>query len=489
MSDDFCDKEEDCCNGLHCWVSEHRCYGAFLQVTDSGTKSTPFNEDLLIRHDYAWGKGDAEMAPFPAATLTDLTVRVHSPTPSTEVLSFIRDPEELRNYVRDVSMYRPDWERQLYVKDYYENELWRVFRSWRLPRAFSTSPDQGGFNDVPLELVDFVPPDPYACGLLYQFGPWAEGPQYDRPITPRLHALRVVDHGACRREVPLQPILDEITANISAQNELSCPGLIIPVSCYATGLHSMVVLTHDPSQAIDQGGGGFYLDMSLRVDNAADPLFANLLAIEKYEYALGLIDGFLSITGIPFNYHDVTGFKAQEVSDGLTQALMHTLVDTFNEQAKAAQFAPIFGEGATATPLASCVPTNPDPCTAAINALIAGVGVGATVMGGFSDIEKNAMKAAVSKADNWICAASNGNPPVCRFAVRAKRLTMMPDAADLVFFDDKEVSNPVYGLWVATHAVELPAGTPALCQSLPPPIATRTYAIVAPYDVFVCLQY
>ncbi len=78
------------------------------------------------------------------------------------------------------------------------------------------------------------------------------------------------------------------------------------------------------------------------------------------------------------------------------------------------------------------------------------------------------------------------NPPdpsktVCTYMLRAKRLTLDPGNVELVWFDDKELKNSTYALYVASYASGAPRSAVAkLCasQQLPPPQGPYSMAYV-----------
>ena len=56
--------------------------------------------------------------------------------------------------------------------------------------------------------------------------------------------------------------------------------------------------------------------------------------------------------------------------------------------------------------------------------------------------------------------AGSTPPNVCAYMVRAKRLNINPINVELVWFDDKELTNPTYALYVAAQGGNDPALVP-----------------------------
>ena len=56
-----------------------------------------------------------------------------------------------------------------------------------------------------------------------------------------------------------------------------------------------------------------------------------------------------------------------------------------------------------------------------------------------------------------------GGEGECEYVVRAKRLNVYPDAVELVWFDDKELDNSTYALWVAAQDPGGSGSTASLC--------------------------
>lgn len=120
------------------------------------------------------------------------------------------------------------------------------------------------------------------------------------------------------------------------------------------------------------------------------------------------------------------------------------------------------------TGLSACQVGDAQPCADA--AFWAGEGVrkGADTLEAlgiesFSKDDRDAMKAAISERVNkedsssplkhWTCVpdAPGSDEGYCAFTIPAKRLNTYPDAVELVWFDEKEVNNPAYALYVAAH--------------------------------------
>lgn len=64
--------------------------------------------------------------------------------------------------------------------------------------------------------------------------------------------------------------------------------------------------------------------------------------------------------------------------------------------------------------------------------------------------EQEALAETLRQGENWSCSAKR----TCQLRIPAKRINIYPDAIELVWFDEKDVTSVPYALYVVAHAAE-----------------------------------
>jgi hypothetical protein len=364
---------------------------------------------------------------------------------------------------------------------------------WYLPNAVSMPfPPPPGYLS-PLVLGPVLP---YTFWAPSQPANWV-GPGNAPVGTGSIKDVRLFQRGMCSVETPIQPILDQLTSELhDTFLHSSCsPG---ETTGSVTWIHAVTNLpngaSNGPSKLGDVGlGGGFSLNARLHVEDhgIGGPIFSldPCDVTENYIYLFGLTDGLLNISSQQVN-NDATddplcdGFLGNEGFDALTETGFNTSIPTaFATAAQAAQTQD-FSSGSDDYTFA-CDPTVKDPCgtpfrgtgldgepednLGPIVEFTLAIAVGAGYLG-ITDVNAvNEMEAAASNPADWNCMATypfgdisgvNACAPVtpqyrCLYTARAKRINVMPDAVELVWFDAVAFDDPMFAVFVASFE---PAG-------------------------------
>jgi hypothetical protein len=377
-----------------------------------------------------------------------------------EVMFFARDPEETFETLR---------------KSLNDDSGWRVqVNSEFLPHVLTLNyPNADGFT--PQQEIHLFP-----TATTFWPGP--------APLTPRgpgalprgsgsIKAVRVVNHGLCSTELPMQPILDQVSDKLwdefkaKIQNASNCLDQERFWSHATSFLHQTT--DFEPAQF-----GGFLLNFFYHTIDKHTGIKDDNVRLNVH-YWFRLRDGRLTLEST-YNDSDVNGGSADEIAAGVVPALLTDPGDEIFKQADSSQQY----HGLDLTPDQS---ENPYPCTlrgpdrkdstlrsddtpSACQGLIDLVVNDAKFEGGkltppLSTDETDTMTRTALHStvvggepifDNVRCAPFGGGDGAgrCEYIVRAKRLNVYPDAVEVVFLDgDREIGNPTYPVWLSLNKV------------------------------------
>jgi hypothetical protein len=285
-----------------------------------------------------------------------------------------------------------------------------------------------------------------------------------------VQALRMYDHGNCSVEQPLGSILNPINDGFWSNFSKAAYDNILGLETMRYYSNLTPTLEH---AYVTEPRDGFFLDLHYQVPALSSDIFASV------QYHFVTQDGHVRLRTAPGTKqvtvtNDILNLEA-DVSDGL-----ETVVSSFAEAIDAQQTQMVLPEF-----MSRCEPAMVDPCADVAEVLAEAVAQGAIAMntshpGSFTPEEILEMRNAVRRRNDhgvltqWSCHApepvleDTAASPVCKFFVPAKRLNVYPDSLELVWFDDKETSNPAYALYVATHSPLAGSGaTDKLCAFKP----------------------
>ena len=496
---------ECCTNGTECHPEDHLCHRLptppprkTLEILQYGQLSFGVN----LPAPYNAGLGVDELVYVPQLGLTNaaheapMTV-FFNPAPGSaffasqaEALFFARDPEEV---FRTLSSLDND------------DAAWQLNTTGcagagcpllpAIPAALAlASPTQGGV--LPATAIA-------AQGSFWGASP--QGPGADPRGLSSIKAARVYQHGVCSIESPIVDILKRINGGIL--DSVFDPAGDLCSSHFNgnvkyTNLTSY--LSHAEGAPSDlRGGFLFASDVSIfDTTGFLSPCNINF----NIAYQFGLFDGRFWVTGLDTNFFNENGqpfpgnnpegngavceaFGLGGVRSGIGKAVLGTIPETIDGTA---DFLQMFPPDPNDTMFDGCESDpNKDPNPCAKFATDAGTSASfqlkiraGAALGGLLGPEADAVIATMQRTDgagrlvNWRCV----NRPVrvqssqsnticledrnrCEYILRAKRLNVLPDVVELVWFDDaKEFDAPA----IPIYYLSLAAGpTSPLCSRRP----------------------
>jgi hypothetical protein len=433
-----------------------------------------------------------------------------------EVVLFARDPVEMSRMHRGL-VHDNDHANPSAVPARWRDE----WRAERIPDARTMwYPPQKGWDTVWDNGDPNRPPQPVLARLgRHDFwgGNTPEGPGALPDGEGSIKAAKVYDHGLCGMEMPFVTG-DPNNLGLLEQIAKLVPEFIAKDLMQRSSTHKLErrwlhvapyldFTTHKEDAQL----GGFFLNMNLQFQVIFDG-GPNLTL--HGAHAFQLFEGRLTVAGDNL-YMASSGTGSEEAKDSLMRGLYRvmdrplrpsdrprTMAEAIFQEADKLQVyradvgsypcterAPADETVELITPGSPCytfVTQLQDDVQNAIASLSSALGLtgeestqlvhetllGTTVVGG-STVYKNIRCAAPPHAPD---VRAEG---VCEYRLPAKRLLVLPDAVKLVFLDEKkEVSNPVYPIWL--HALDLaataPQGYARLCGSFRDQIPGTTFA-------------
>jgi hypothetical protein len=283
-------------------------------------------------------------------------------------------------------------------------------------------------------------------------------------------AVRIYPIGMCSTEVKLQTFIDQVAGGFAdnfIQSVCDVDGLI-PALQY---VYDSVYLAHE-SEPVQSVNDGFFLASHLRIhDNGIAPPFSldDCNISFNYSYQLRLADGLLGVDANRNRFSNddeplCTGFLGHKgFADILADALALDLPAKISRRvldAQPGQSVPI--KGLDGQPIACDIAANLDnPCSVAASIFETGIRLGAENLG-LSNDALNQLLAASGVSDpntgkpyrNYRCSTPQGQSAgQCTYVLRAARMNVLPDAIELVWFDEgNEYQNPAFAAFVASFA-------------------------------------
>ena len=307
------------------------------------------------------------------------------------------------------------------------------------------------------------------------------GPAASPAPAGAVRAARVYDHGGCSRA---QPFKDQLWGqSFDGWNKFVGEiGPVAPVDAvHRRWMNAATWLDHSEGDSNDVRGG-FIVDMSLDVETAFYTNDINVDAAASYTFGLsaaGLLEVskevlVLDVGGVDYVLGGPEGLSLGTLigdavgdTEGRVSDQLENIRIQINERAHKEQVRDIFNSNT------ACLPATVDiDCQSQRVALQFAVTLGAGAMnasgeesfdlstpGGEGD------RLVMAAASQWVCdpeikidpSCPPGTPclvQTCKFTMPAKRLNVYPDEVELIWFDGKEVDNPAYAVWVASHANE-----------------------------------
>ena len=281
---------------------------------------------------------------------------------------------------------------------------------------------------------------------------WLEAPASGPGAAPAgdgsVKALAIFPRGMCSTEQPLRTIADTIAIRFvdTFIGGVCGGGDLIPDMQYA---YVTSYLSHRP-QAVSDLNGGFFLASHVRIhDNGISPPFSldDCNVSFNYNYRLTLDHGILAIEPHRNSFSNddeplCTGFLGRKgFADRLANSLALDFPDIFHRQSLEQQSVPLTGP--SGSPL-SCDPdpAASDPCFAAAAATGVAIINGGHVLG-FADDRARRLVDIANASDpdtgqphaNYRCVRQPDQSGQCRYVLRAKRINVLPNAVELVWFE------------------------------------------------------
>jgi hypothetical protein len=443
---------------------------------------------------YAWGPEELGLmlvgtgfsdprAPVEARFSSDFSSAIFMPagrapvslSTQSEVAIFTRDPQEAFATFTAIGDNPAEWDRQLTSPH-------------DLPLNGSTAvlPDVAMMPFGPAFGPGMDPNHPLVFGPIQRQSFWLDGGAGAPGAAPAgdgsTKGVRIYPVGMCSSEVPLKQLLDQVTgAFTTAFRQSVCrqDGLI-PDMQYT---YAATYLSHPSASALSTEDG-FLLASHLRVhDNGvAPPLsFDDCNVSFNYAYRIGLKDGILGLDAHRNTFANdseplCTGFLGRKgMADIVADALALDLPNAMARVASSRQVVPILD--LTGQPVVCDSQQNSDdPCFAGVAAFETAIRIGTQRLGLGSQVLDQIL--AVSSAHdpntgkahwNYQCVTPpNQSQGQCRFTLRAKRVNVLPDAIETVWFDEgDEYSNTGFAAFVASFASSNPSTWRQLCSRTP----------------------
>jgi hypothetical protein len=428
-------------------------------------------KQLLSKTAYGWSSGELGTLPtatsIPGTSVVYHATNVKAANPS-EVYLFDRDPEEVR---------------QALELEAYQYFKWRdtVVSPSVLPRVVVVPfPPNASFDLQQSVNVDL---------LEAQF--WDGANITGTAAQPSGHgsvkALRVLQRGLCATEVPavatfLQPVEKEVWEQVRdklrAAPKISCHDINI----YRYYDRTILYMGHASGVPLDVTGG-FMLQFSVGLRGP----ITDISLYADFEYELGLDDGILAVTHAKEN--NVLGVGNAGLEQAARDALTNLLPTIFRQRTLDQQTLVIPGQTSACTPLDATGATDTASCGNVVSQVMGGVALGGPSVGlSMSDVtalQKTLGEKTNGVFRNWRCVPPpSGGAAGCGLVLRARRINVLPDAIEMVWFDDNDLKSTAFALWVALHAPNVDQ-TPiqTMCGPKPehglqgsPPAYTRSFA-------------
>jgi hypothetical protein len=307
--------------------------------------------------------------------------------------------------------------------------------------------------------------------------PFGGNPNGPTEVDASFKAVAVYYHGACGSTQVLSGILDQVVEGVWSQFQSS--SIDGPQSHYrhATSILELGSYTDGKQTFASPGSdvrGGFLFTFHFR----GDVLSGNNEAWGTYKYMFSLRNGILSITDddVTKVSLDSSGIWGWKLTDGLGEGASNQVPTKFNEQTFSQQEI-LLPAPANCSKLSECDFASTLVALAITPEKFQSLGLPApsptqlaTIrcsVGSRADCQQIGRTLDMTRI--WNCPLFPILPPgqvaQCKFRLPAKRLLAFPDQLELVWFDDVDYNNQVFGLYVAgsdDSRAQLCSATPAV---------------------------
>jgi len=297
----------------------------------------------------------------------------------------------------------------------------------------------------------------------------------------------VYHHGACDNEQDLTGIIkmvvDGLWDQFSSSGELSDKQSHYRHAISVIELGSLTDGKNGNTVPLSDVRGGFLLTFHFR----GNILGTNNEVWGTYKYLFSLSDGILQIaqpdvTRCSLDSSGPWGWKLKDkLQKGMEKSLPQTLQQTFSTNQEVTLPLPA---GTNCTVIGDCIISSGFLANAITLKSLQAVGVPSPTASQLSRLRcavgsaidcQNLGRAAPDFSKLWDCTqgpkGTSAQP--CKFRLPAKRLLMLPDSLDLVWFDDFEFDNPVFGVFVAGGQ----SASQKLCTAAPPTVGPTGYYV------------
>jgi hypothetical protein len=305
--------------------------------------------------------------------------------------------------------------------------------------------------------------------------PFGSSPSGPLVSDASIKAAAVYYHGACGATKDLAGILNEVVEGLwngfksssidGPQSHYRHAISIIELGNYTDGKQSF----GSPSSNVR---GGFLFTFHFR----GDILSGNNEAWGTYKYMFSLRNGILSITDddvTQLSLHS-SGIWGWKLTDGLGDGASTQVPTKFNQETSTEQET-LLPAPAICSTISECDVASAFIAAAITPEKIQALGLPAPTptdlnrircaVGSHSDCEQ--IGRSINMASIWDCPLFPflfpGDTAHCKFRLPAKRLLVFPNELELVWFDDADYNNQVFGLFVAGS----PDSQAQLCTAIP----------------------
>ncbi len=301
-------------------------------------------------------------------------------------------------------------------------------------------PPSPGFNSQRFELFSLTSSDFWPNGD-------QAAPASDPTGNGSVKTALVVHPGLCSFELPfvtpgktgvfdlLNSKLNQLIPTVSQE--------VIKKHSEVTSVDLSVRFLRLAPRFISPGRGFFLFTEVIGTGTAVPPFSRDIDLIGSIEYDIALTDGRITATPLPGDTLALP--QLYGVPAAWDNALNVTARDSINTAASKLQrqtFAP-------------CDSGN-DKTVTARNIVRASIGNAGPLLG-WAPGDVTTLQNVADDPNNWVCEvqadASNVRCPAgncAQFILRAKRFEVYPDALELVWFDQADITDPMYALYVAT---------------------------------------
>jgi hypothetical protein len=412
--------------------------------------------------------------------------RNYGRTMGSEVVLFAREPSSVENqleHLSDAANLTGGWVKQSAVPQAIPNPL-------ALPVVLGVegqTPDPPPVVSYPTAAAFWGTGQPFLPSLQYRS--CAPLGTLNRATGAEVNAFAVYHHGACDATQSLTDIIGDVVDGLwngfeysgqvdGPQSHYRHAISVLELGSLADGKNGSTVPMSDVR-------GGFLLAFHFRGNYAKN----NNEVWGTYKYLFSLVNGFVQVakSDVQRLSLDSSGAWGWAFKDHLQTALEKTIPDHIQAKSIEAQ------EVALPAP-ASCSFIDDCPVASGFlaNSLTAAklqaAGVSSPTASQVSRIRcavgsqidcTNLGRAAPDFNKLWDCPLLNGafNTPLkpCKFRLPAKRLLMLPDSLELVWFDDFEFDNPVFGIFVAAAGDQ--SQTQKLCSTALPSVGPNGFFV------------